>query len=54
MQFVRDDDGDTIAMFELAESEGDIRVVDEKHYRLVPASQITPDDLRLAQTVADG
>ncbi len=46
VQFVRDESGDTIVMFELAESEGDIRVVDEKHYRLVPASQIAPEDLQ--------
>ena len=31
MQFVRDESGETIVMFELAESDGEIRVVDEKH-----------------------
>ena len=46
VQFVRDESGETIVMFELAESEGDIRVVDEKHYRLVPANQIAPEDLQ--------
>lgn len=49
VQSVADPDGEVIVMFELAESEGDIRVVDEKHYRLVPASQITADDLQLAR-----
>ena len=34
-----------IAMFELIEIEGEIKVVDEKHYNLVPASDITADDL---------
>jgi hypothetical protein len=46
VQFLRDETGETIVMFELAESEGDIRVVEEKHYRLVPASEITPEDLK--------
>jgi hypothetical protein len=36
-----------IAMFELAVQDGEIRVVDEKHYRLVPASQISAEDLAL-------
>lgn len=36
-----------IAMFELTVQDGDIKVVDEKHYQLVPASSITSDDLRL-------
>ena len=34
-----------IAMFELLEKDGEIKVVDEKHYQLVPASDITTDDL---------
>ncbi len=34
-----------IAMFELIEIGGEIKVVDEKHYNLVPASDITADDL---------
>ena len=49
VQFVRDGTGETIVMFELAESDGEIRVADEKHYRLVPASQITPEDLQFAR-----
>lgn len=36
-----------IAMFELTVQDGDIKVVDEKHYQLVPASSITADDLQL-------
>jgi hypothetical protein len=39
-------DDDRIAMFELALHDGEIRVVDEKHYRLVPSSEITANDLR--------
>ncbi len=45
VQFVRDANGETIVMFELTEYEGDIRVVDEKHYRLVQANQIGAEDL---------
>lgn len=36
-----------IAMFELAEQDGDIRVVAEEHYELVPAASITNEDLAL-------
>jgi len=38
--------GHRIAMFELIALEGEIRVVDEKHYQLVPASEISPKDLQ--------
>ncbi|WP_017940248.1 hypothetical protein [Zestomonas thermotolerans] len=37
---------DLIAMFELAVEDGHVKVVDEKHYRLVPSDQIGSDDLR--------
>lgn len=43
-QFAQDD---LIAMFEVALDQGEIRVVQEKHYRLVPASDVTPEDLLL-------
>lgn len=36
---------DVIALFELTLHEGAIKVVDEAHYRLVPADQISPTDL---------
>lgn len=42
-QFMGDD---RIAMFELALCDGEIRVVDEKHYRLVPSGEISANDLR--------
>jgi len=42
-QFMR---GDTIAMFELGIQDAEIRVVEEKHYRLVASDQITPEDLQ--------
>ena len=42
-QFV---ESDLIALFELGKSGDDIRIVEERHYRLVPADQISQDDLR--------
>lgn len=41
-QFMRQD---TIAVFELAIQDEEVRIVDEKHYRLVPSDQITAEDL---------
>lgn len=35
-----------IAMFELTVEEEELRIVDEKHYQLVPANQISGKDLR--------
>lgn len=35
-----------IAMFELAVQNGEVRVVEERHYKLVPAASITHDDLQ--------
>jgi hypothetical protein len=42
-QFMRDD---TIALFELAIECDEIRIVEERHYQLVPADSIQPDDLK--------
>jgi hypothetical protein len=44
VQFMEDD---IIAMFELALEEDDLRVMDEKHYKLVPADEIKDSDLKL-------
>lgn len=41
-----------IAMFELTEVEGDIKVADEKHYQLVHASDISLDDLASYRKIA--
>ena len=50
-QFIQDD---LIALFEF-ESDTDIRVVSEKHYRLVPPEDITDDDLdKYQQRLSDG
>lgn len=43
-QFMADD---VIALFELTLQGEDVKVVEEKHYRLVPADQIGESDLRL-------
>jgi hypothetical protein len=43
-QFMSDD---TIALFELALQRDEVKVVEEKHYKLVPADQIGSDDLKL-------
>jgi hypothetical protein len=43
-QFIEDD---LIALFELTVEDGSVRIVDERHYRLVPSDRITGDDLRL-------
>lgn len=40
-------DDDLIAMFELVMQDDEVRVVQEKHYRLVPASNISKADLEL-------
>lgn len=39
-------EGDLIALFELTLEDGAIKVVDEAHYRLVPADQISRDELQ--------
>jgi len=46
-QFVEDD---LIALFELGQSGSDICIVEERHYRLVPADQISREDLRIYDT----
>mgnify|MGYP003606452517 CR=1 FL=1 len=42
-QFIEDN---LIALFELGPSGNEIRIVEEKHYRLVPADKITQSELR--------
>jgi hypothetical protein len=41
-QFMEDD---LIALFEFGEADGRIRIVTEKHYRLVPRNEMSPEDL---------
>ena len=40
------EDGKTVALFEVTEEDGEIKVVEERHYKLVPASDISPEELR--------
>ncbi|WP_019498667.1 hypothetical protein [Pseudanabaena sp. PCC 6802] len=42
-QFMADD---VIAMFELTLDDDQVRIIDERHYKLVPANQISTDDLK--------
>jgi hypothetical protein len=46
VQSMTTDKGEVIVMFELVEDNDEIKVLDEKQYRLVPSSEITPDDLK--------
>jgi hypothetical protein len=39
--------GDVIAMFELTVAEEKVRIVEERHYKLVPASEISSQDLEI-------
>jgi hypothetical protein len=41
-QFLEDN---VIVLFELVEDKGIIKVAEERHYKLVPADEISPDDL---------
>lgn len=47
-QFIDLDDkrGKKIAMFELTVEDGKVVIVEEKHYRLVPSTEISPEELR--------
>lgn len=40
-----------IAMFELIIQNDELKVVEERHYRLVPASEISDDDLRMMSDI---
>ena len=49
VQFKKNEPG-VIVMFELVIANDELRVIDEKHYRLVPAADITADELRQMAT----
>jgi hypothetical protein len=53
VQFQRGEGGEVIVMFELMQEGDDIKVVDEKHYRLVPADAITKEDLETMARSSD-
>lgn len=50
-QFMADD---AIAMFELTVADDRVRIVDERHYKLVPASEILPEDLEAMRRANKG
>ncbi len=52
VQFKRDEKGEVIVMFELLLLDGEIKVVDEKHYRLVGAREISAADLKVMKELA--
>lgn len=39
-------DNNLIALFELTLEEGEIKVVQEKHYRIVPSEDISSEEIR--------
>lgn len=45
VQFRKDERGEIIVMFELTLRNDEVKISDEKHYRLVPANSITKEDL---------
>ena len=53
VQFVKDATGTAIVMFELTMVEDEVRVVDERHYRLVPAADISPSELAQMASLSD-
>ena len=52
VQFVVDAGVEVIVMFELTEVDGEVRVLEERHYLLVPAADITQADLVQAASTA--
>jgi len=42
-----------IALFDFAQTEGRVAVVSEKHYRLVPAEELSPEDLEAYRSRSD-
>ena len=53
VQFVRGKGDEVIVMFELVQDGDEVKVIDEKHYRLVPAGDITADDLATMARASD-
>jgi hypothetical protein len=53
VQFKKDEEGESIVMFELVQENEEIRVLDEKQYRLVPAETITKGDLETMARASD-
>ena len=45
-QFMKDEHGDVVAMFELTLQDGQLRVAEERHYRLVPHDALNQEAIR--------
>lgn len=53
VQFMKDEEGHIIVMFELVLQGDQLKIADEKHYRLVQASSITNEDLNTMAQMSD-
>jgi hypothetical protein len=53
VQFKKDERGEAIVMFELVQDGDEVKVVDEKHYRLVAADAISREDLETMARSSD-
>jgi hypothetical protein len=53
VQFIKDVLGEMIVMFELTLIDGELKVADEKHYRLVPASEIPRTEISPGADIRD-
>ncbi len=51
VQFKKSEGIETIVMFELVFEDEEIKVLDERHYRLVPANEISAEDLNRMATL---
>ncbi len=49
-QFMRND---LIALFEFVQSEGTVALATEKHYRLVPPGELSPEELKAYASISD-
>lgn len=50
---MRDEQGEMIVMFEVVLQGDQLKIADEKHYRLLPASEITREDLNSMAQMSD-
>jgi hypothetical protein len=53
VQFMKDEEGEAIVMFELILQGDQLKIADEKHYRLVAASSISKEDLETMSRLSD-
>ncbi|MBY0523924.1 MAG: hypothetical protein K2R98_11030 [Gemmataceae bacterium] len=53
VQFMKDEQSEVIVMFELVLQGDQLKIADEKHYRLVPGTSITKEDLEMMAQLSD-